>query len=63
MMAQTLHVKLTGAMVLVLILDGIAYLLAVHTVAEGMTTGRAAFRHLRRGGAPDHLVWGSCCRA
>ena len=33
--AQTLHVKLTGAMVLVLILDGIAYLLAVHTVADG----------------------------
>ncbi len=33
--AQTLHVKLTGAMVLVLILDGIAYLLAVNTVADG----------------------------
>src|SRR6185312_8865966 len=32
---QTLHVKLTGAMVLVLILDGVAYLLAVKTVAEG----------------------------
>jgi len=33
--AQTLHVKLTGAMVLVLVLDGIAYLLAINTVAEG----------------------------
>jgi len=33
--AQTLHVKLTGAMVAVLVLDGIAYLLAVNTVAEG----------------------------
>jgi diguanylate cyclase (GGDEF)-like protein len=31
--AQTLHVKLTGAMVLVLVLDGIAYLLAVNTVS------------------------------
>lgn len=31
--AQTLHVKLTGAMVLVLILDGIAYLVAVHTIS------------------------------
>jgi diguanylate cyclase (GGDEF)-like protein len=35
LLAQTLHVKLTGAMVLVLVLDGIAYLLAVQTVAEG----------------------------
>ena len=34
-LAETLHVKLTGAMVLVLVLDGIAYLLAVNTVAEG----------------------------
>jgi amino acid transporter len=34
-LAQTLHVKLTGAMVAVLALDGIAYLLAVNTVAEG----------------------------
>jgi hypothetical protein len=33
--AQALHVKLTGAMVAVLVLDGIAYLLAVNTVAEG----------------------------
>ncbi len=32
-LAQTLHVKLTGAMVLVLVLDGIAYLLAVDTVS------------------------------
>ncbi len=32
-LAQTLHVKLTGAMVLVLILDGIAYLLAVDSVS------------------------------
>ena len=31
-MAQTLHVKLTGAMVAVLVLDGVAYLLAVNTV-------------------------------
>jgi diguanylate cyclase (GGDEF)-like protein len=31
-LAQTLHVKLTGAMVAVLVLDGIAYLLAVNTV-------------------------------
>jgi diguanylate cyclase (GGDEF)-like protein len=31
--AQTLHVKLTGAMVLVLILDGIAYLVAVKTIS------------------------------
>ncbi len=31
--AQTLHVKLTGAMVLVLILDGIAYLAAVNTIS------------------------------
>ncbi len=31
--AQTLHVKLTGAMVLVLILDGIAYLVAVNTIS------------------------------
>jgi diguanylate cyclase (GGDEF)-like protein len=31
--APTLHVKLTGAMVLVLVLDGIAYLLAVNTVS------------------------------
>ncbi len=33
--AKTLHVKLTGAMLFVLILDGIAYLLAVNTVSEG----------------------------
>jgi diguanylate cyclase (GGDEF)-like protein len=33
--AQTLHVKLTGAMVLVLVLDAAAYLLAVDTVADG----------------------------
>jgi diguanylate cyclase (GGDEF)-like protein len=33
--AQTLHVKLTGAMVLVLVLDGIAYLTAVNTIPEG----------------------------
>jgi diguanylate cyclase (GGDEF)-like protein len=33
--AQTLHVKLTGAMVAVLVLDGVAYLLAVNTVADG----------------------------
>ena len=32
-LAQTLHVKLTGAMVAVLVLDGVAYLLAVDTVA------------------------------
>jgi len=32
--AQTLHVKLTGAMVLVL-LDGIAYLLAVSSIHDG----------------------------
>ena len=31
--AKTLHVKLTGAMLFVLILDGIAYLLAVNTVS------------------------------
>ena len=31
--APTLHVKLTGAMVLVLILDGIAYLVAIHTIS------------------------------
>ncbi len=31
--AQTLHVKLTGAMVLVLVLDGIAYLVAVKTIS------------------------------
>jgi diguanylate cyclase (GGDEF)-like protein len=31
--AQTLHVKLTGAMVLVLVLDGIAYLAAVNTIS------------------------------
>ncbi len=31
--AKTLHVKLTGAMLFVLLLDGIAYLLAVDTVA------------------------------
>jgi hypothetical protein len=31
--AQTLHAKLTGAMVLVLILDGIAYLVAVQTIS------------------------------
>jgi diguanylate cyclase (GGDEF)-like protein len=32
-LAQTLHVKLTGAMVLVLILDGIAYLAGVNTIS------------------------------
>jgi diguanylate cyclase (GGDEF)-like protein len=32
-LAQTLHVKLTGAMVLVLILDGVAYLAAVQTIS------------------------------
>jgi diguanylate cyclase (GGDEF)-like protein len=32
--AQTLHVKLTGAMVLVLLLDGVAYLLAVNTISD-----------------------------
>jgi diguanylate cyclase (GGDEF)-like protein len=31
--AQTLHVKLTGAMVLVLVLDGIAYLYAIKTIS------------------------------
>jgi diguanylate cyclase (GGDEF)-like protein len=31
--AQTLHVKLTGPMVLVLVLDGIAYLAAVNTIS------------------------------
>ena len=35
MIAKTLHVKLTGAMLFVLILDGIAYLMAVNTVPEG----------------------------
>ena len=34
-LAQTLHVKLTGAMVIVLVLDGIAYLLAVNSIGEG----------------------------
>lgn len=34
-LVQTLHVKLTGAMVLVLVLDGIAYLLAVNSIGEG----------------------------
>jgi diguanylate cyclase (GGDEF)-like protein len=33
-LAKTLHVKLTGAMLFVLILDGIAYIMAVNTVAE-----------------------------
>ena len=33
--ARTLHTKLTGAMVLVLVLDGIAYLLAVNSIGEG----------------------------
>ena len=35
MIAKTLHVKLTGAMLFVLVLDGIAYLMAVNTVPEG----------------------------
>jgi diguanylate cyclase (GGDEF)-like protein len=34
-LARTLHTKLTGAMVLVLVLDGIAYLLAVNSIGEG----------------------------
>ena len=38
LIAQTLHVKLTGAMVLVLILDGIGYLLAVDTRRRQVTT-------------------------
>ncbi len=33
--ARTLHTKLTGAMVLVLVLDGVAYLLAVNSIGEG----------------------------
>ncbi len=33
--AHTLHTKLTGAMVLVLVLDGVAYLLAVNSIGEG----------------------------
>jgi diguanylate cyclase (GGDEF)-like protein len=35
MIAKTLHVKLTGAMLFVLVLDGIAYLMAVNTVSDG----------------------------
>ena len=35
MIAKTLHVKLTGAMLFVLVLDGIAYLMAVNTVPAG----------------------------
>ena len=35
MIAKTLHVKLTGAMLFVLVLDGIAYLMAVNTVPKG----------------------------
>lgn len=34
MIANTLHTKLTGAMLFVLILDGIAYLMAVNTVQQ-----------------------------
>ena len=40
--AQTLHVKLTGAMVLVLVLDGVGYLLAVRRVAEHHAAGVGA---------------------
>jgi diguanylate cyclase (GGDEF)-like protein len=35
MIAKTLHAKLTGAMLFVLVLDGIAYLMAVNTVSDG----------------------------
>ena len=35
LLAKTLHLKLTGAMLFVLILDGIAYLMAVNTVPAG----------------------------
>ena len=53
--AQTLHVKLTGAMVLVLVLDGIAYLVAVHTIAgRAQRAGRGARRYLRRRRAAHH---------
>ena len=54
-LAQTLHVKLTGAMVLVLVLDGIAYLLAVNTVADGAPRARVgAGGHLRGRGLAHH---------
>jgi len=35
LLAKTLHLKLTGAMLFVLVLDGIAYLMAVNTVPAG----------------------------
>ena len=35
LLAKTLHFKLTGAMLFVLVLDGIAYLMAVNTVPAG----------------------------
>ncbi len=37
LIAQTLHVKLTGAMLFVLVLDGVGYLMAVNTRAGGHT--------------------------
>ncbi len=40
-LARSLHIKLTGAMLLVLILDGAGYLLAVQSLAEGQTALRA----------------------
>ena len=49
-LAQTLHVKLTGAMTLVLILDGIAYLAAVNTIPPSiiLSCQRAPYRALLR---------------
>ena len=53
--ARTLHIKLTGAMLLVLVLDGFGYLFAVQQCqhARGLAAG-AAGGYLRGGGHSDH---------
>ena len=44
--ARTLHIKLTGAMLLVLVLDGVGYLLAVQSVGEHETAKLAVLEDI-----------------
>ena len=63
-LAQTLHVKLTGAMLLVLILDGIAYLVAVNTIsAEHIPSSCRRWPTSSSPSPCSPSASASCCRA
>ena len=63
-LAPTLHLKLTGAMLFVLVLDGAGYLMAVNSVTDGQKALMAVLEdifvavalltHQRRTGAAGH---------